>query len=110
MAALYVNQAWASLSNGEKVTVDGIEYTFGTDAFATITKAVAEAQKSTEKVTIVIAAGNYTENVIFSAKTYVVDGVTYAGGIEFKAAEGADVNITGQFWMNMVLLFRVGGN
>ena len=39
MAEFYVNSAWSGKNAGDKVSVNGVEYTIGTDAFADIQSA-----------------------------------------------------------------------
>ena len=68
--------------------------------YATINAAVNAAKSIDGKVEIVISGGTYTENVSFGSRTFVEDGVTYAGGITFKAADGEEVNINGYFQCN----------
>ncbi len=68
--------------------------------YENINAAVTAAKSIEGKVEIVIADGTYTENVLYGSRTFVEDGVTYVGGITFKAAEGAEVNINGYFQCN----------
>ena len=68
--------------------------------YETINAALTAAKSIDGKVEIVISAGTYTENVSFGSRTFVEDGVTYVGGISFKAADGAAVNINGYFQCN----------
>ena len=112
MAAIYVNQAWKSLSNGSTVTVDGVNYTIGTDAFADLSSAV-NAASTTEKTTITIASGTYSDSIGFYTADHVVDSKTpgdlaaacaaashpteQKADIAFVAADGADVTFTGTF-------------
>ena len=87
---------------GDMIVIDGKAYVIGTNAFTTINAAVAAATAIDGKVTIEIAAGDYVEAkpVVLSKKTFTEDGKTYVGGITIKAAADAEVNITGQFWIN----------
>lgn len=93
----------AGKENGEIIVIGGFSYEVGKTAFSTINAALTEAKKSPEKVVIEIAAGEYTENVNFGPRTFVENGITYVGGITFKAVEGADVKINGYFQCNGVL-------
>ena len=93
----------AGKENGEIIVIGGFSYEVGKTAFSTINAALTEAKKSSEKVVIEIAAGEYTENVNFGPRTFVENGITYVGGITFKAVEGADVKINGYFQCNGVL-------
>ena len=98
MAAIYVNSVWTDEAAFNADSNKPADAVWGTNAFATVKSAVAEAKKSEEFVTIEIYSGEYSEGEInFSAKKYVVDGVSSVGGIAFKAAEGADVVINGNF-------------
>ena len=85
---------------GETFSIDGVDYTVGVNAFATIKQAVEQAKSSSEKITIEICSGEYTENVSFGPRIFIEDGKTYVGGITFKAADGADVKINGYFQCN----------
>ena len=80
----------------------------GSDKEYTTIQAAINAAKTIEgQVVIEIDGGEYNEKDInFSAKKYVVDGVTYVGGIEFKAAEGAEVVINGNFVGSAVSDFK----
>ena len=89
-------------ADGETFSFNGVDYTVGVNAFATISKAVNQAKSSSEKVTIEICSGEYTENISFGGRTFVEDDKTYVGGITFKAAEGADVKVNGYFQCNGV--------
>ena len=66
MSTIQVNSSWASLTAGTKVTVDGVDYTLGTDAFADIQSAV-NASSTTEATTIMVADGVYDGDVVFQA-------------------------------------------
>ncbi|MBE6387402.1 MAG: hypothetical protein E7045_05005 [Lentisphaerae bacterium] len=87
---------------GSMVFVGGKAYVIGVNAFTTISAAAAAANAIDGKVTIEIAAGDYVEAkpVVLSKKTFTEDDKTYVGGITIKAAADAEVNITGQFWIN----------
>ena len=87
---------------GDVFVLGDQSYIVGETAFATINAAVNKAKTITDKVTIEIAEGEYTENVIFGARTFVENGVTYVGGITFKAVDGADVTVNGNFQCNGV--------
>ena len=69
-------------------------------SYETINAALNAAKSIEGKVTIEIAAGTYNENISFGGRTFVEDGITYVGGITFKAAEGADVTVNGYFQCN----------
>ena len=64
MSTIQVNSSWASLTAGTKVTVGGVDYTLGTDAFADIQSAV-NASSTTEATTIMVADGTYAGDVVF---------------------------------------------
>ena len=89
-------------NKGDIVVIGDKAYIVGTNAFTTISAAAAAANAIDGKVTIEIAAGDYVEAkpVVLSKKTFTEDDKTYVGGITIKAAADAEVNITGQFWIN----------
>ena len=89
-------------NKGDIVVIGDKAYIVGTNAFTTISAAAAAANAIDGKVTIEIAAGDYVEAkpVVLSTKTFTEDDKTYVGGITIKAAADAEVNITGQFWIN----------
>ena len=91
MANIYVDASWAGKVTGDKVSVNGVEYTIGTDAFADIQSAVNVAS-ITEKTTITLAAGTYAGDV----KITLAEIGAQKADIAFAAAEGADVKITGK--------------
>ena len=59
----YVNSAWAGTTPGDPVPYDNHNYTFGTDAFATITDALAAASEYEQ---IYVLAGTYNETFTIS--------------------------------------------
>lgn len=90
MAAIYVD---ASLTGnvGDTVSIDGVDYTIGTDAFTNLTDAVNAASTSEETV-ITVATGTYADNITLDSRS-----MEQKGDIKFIAAEGADVTFSGLF-------------
>ncbi len=66
-----VNPAWSSESNGAVVTYETVDYTIGTDAFATISAALAAASEYEQ---IYVLAGTYDE-----ALTISLDNISLIG-------------------------------
>lgn len=66
-----VNPAWSAESNGTIVTYDAVNYTIGTDAFSTITSAIAAASEYEQ---IYVLAGTYEESFTIST-----NGITLLG-------------------------------
>ena len=61
--SLFVNPEWTSKQANETFTFNDLDLTFGVNAFATITDALA---KDAEEVKILLVAGEYTENITIS--------------------------------------------
>ena len=82
MSTIYVDAAWASKTNGDKVTVNGTEYTIGVDAFATSKAAYMAARDMGGEVTIDLTnAGTETLDGTIGFGNANKDGVyTITGG------------------------------
>lgn len=72
VADLVVDQ---TLTEGQTVAVNGIEYTFGTDAFATISDALAAAE---EGQSIYLVAGTYNEDFTISKNNIKILGPNFS--------------------------------
>ncbi len=90
-----VNPAWVGTGNGTKVSYSDTEYTFGTDAFATIASAVAAASPYEQ---IYVLAGTYSETfTISTAGVNLIgpnDGVLGNSGSRVTEAEITGGTIT----------------
>ena len=56
MATVYVNDQWSGKVAGDKVSVNGVEYTIGTDAFASVNEAHAAVLPTGDKLVVIEGA------------------------------------------------------
>ncbi len=115
-STVYVNSAYASAANYERVIIDGVERRVGINAFASMddvtntgasTQIVAKSAVTDEVYGVegTIAGGNFTKNVyggedVVSAGTVVDDSLVSVSGGTFRGLVGgqrleADVTVSG---------------
>ncbi len=95
-----VDDDWTSMANGTKVTLNGMTYTFGTDAFATIADAddAVAALNSTNVVVVNVAAGTYSTAFTVDASNIKFVGPN-AGLHGENSSRSAEANITGCIYL-----------
>lgn len=73
-ATLVVNSSLSKLTEGDLVAVGNMPYTYGTNAFATITEALAVAKTGSN---IYVFAGTYAESLTISTANVTIYGPNY---------------------------------
>ena len=101
MSAIYVNAAWSGKNDGDSVTVGGKTYTIGTDAFASVAKAISSVADLDGKTIAFADDSSVTPAAPFTT-TYVTIDTRYAtaGNID-----GKTVTFTGNSNVSEVLWF-----
>ena len=101
MSAIYVNAAWSGKNDGDSVTVEGKTYTIGTDAFASVAKAISSVADLDGKTIAFADDSSVTPAAPFTT-TYVTIDTRYAtaGNID-----GKTVTFTGNSNVSEVLWF-----
>ena len=101
MSAIYVNAAWSGKNDGDSVTVEGKTYTIGTDAFASVAKAISSVADLDGKTIAFADDPSVTPTAPFTT-TYVTIDTRYAtaGNID-----GKTVTFTGNSNVSEVLWF-----
>ncbi|MBR4076153.1 MAG: hypothetical protein IKK25_04750, partial [Lentisphaeria bacterium] len=101
MSAIYVNAAWSGKNDGDSVTVGGKTYTIGTDAFASVAKAVSAGTDLDGKTITFVDDSSVIPAAPFSTAYITIDS-RYTTGNDI---DGKTVTFTGNSNVSEVLWF-----